>query len=230
MPDEPGAAPAEGTAAPETSTPEWAPVADRMNELAGQVGQLTQSWQQFQQAQTPAAEPEPDPWAAILGTTEEEPEPPAQPQLDPQALQAAMQHAIQTANAPLQAQIAKFELERATEQLYTQIPQLRQVPADHPDYASNETARQATAQRVQQQIASYPPHVQQALVNDPAFIATVFKAAEAEKLAQGQAPAGGQVPSLEAAGGAHPGGNGEPVNPVHQAYGAMQRGLNPAFH
>jgi hypothetical protein len=57
----------------------------------------------------------------------------------------------------------------------------------------------------------------------------LFKAAEAEKLAQGQAPTREQTPAVEAAGGAVPGGNGEQPNPVHQVFASRGQGLPQGF-
>lgn len=229
MADEPGTAPVEGAAATTEapSTPEWAPVLDRVNELATGLEGLSTNFQQFAQANAPEPEAEPDPWASLFGAAEEV-DPAAQalqqqqaPAVDPAALKAAMDQAIQQANAPLQAQIAQFQLQQATERLYQQIPQLADTP-------ENAATRAATGQRVAQSLAAYPPHIQQALSNDPNYIATIFKAAEAEKLAAGQAPASGQVPTLEAAGGAHPGGNGEQPSPIQQAHEG-RRQLPAAF-
>lgn len=213
-----GTAPASTEAAP--SGPDYAPVLDRVNEIAGTVEGLASSWQQFAQAQQPAPEPEPDPWAGLFGEPEQEPDP--QPQLNPQALQAAIQQAIQQNNAPLMQQMQQMQMERATAQLYEQIPQLRDTP-------ENAEIRAATAQRVQANLANYAPDVAQILSNDPAYIAMTFKAAEAEKLAQGQAPAGEAVPSLEAAGGAHPGGTGGPTNPVDQIFANRDQEMPSGF-
>lgn len=234
MSDPTGAVPAEGAPASEStsSEPDYAPVMDRLTELAGQVGELHSGFQQFQQAQQPPPEADPDPWTALFGEPDQDPNlapEPQQPQLDPNALQAAMQQAIQQANAPLQQQLQALQMERATAQLYQQIPQLAQVPESHPDYAAHEAARTQTAQRVQQALASYPPEVAQILQNDPNYIATIFKAAEAESAARAQVPAGGDVPSLEAAGGAHPGGNGEQALPTDQIYGQVPAAMPKGF-
>jgi hypothetical protein len=221
MSDEPTGVPAEGAPAePTTSAPDLSAITDRMNELASQVGEIHSGWQEFRQAQQPPPEPEPDVWAGLFGEPQQPPEgvdqfgnpvQPAQPQMDPQAFQTAVNQAIQQANAPVVAQLQQLQLERATQQLYQQIPQL----ADKPE---NQEIRQATAERVQQSLAAYPPEIAQALMNDPAYVATVFKAAEAEKLAQGQAPAGEHAPVLEAAGGAHPGGDGTQQSIVELAH------------
>ena len=232
MSDPTGAVPAEGmptTASEPASTPEWAPVLDRVGELASTVGELQSGFQSFMQAQQPEPDPEPDPWAGLFEDPNAEVDPNAglygqqpQPSLDPQALQSAFHQAVQQANAPLAAQLQQLQTERAHEQLISRIPQLADTP-------ENAETRQQTAALVQQSIAQYPPQVQQALMNDPGYIERVFKAAEAEKLAQGQAPAGGQVPQVEAAGGAVPGGNGEQPNIVHQVYanrpGQMPKGF-----
>lgn len=211
-------APVEGTpasteAAPEAVSDPYAPVLDRVNELASTLdGRFAALEQRFQ----PEPEPEPDPWAALFPEADPEEQDPYALQnqmaqgLDPQQLQAAFQQALQQAQAPLLAQMQDLQTQRAHEQLVQRIPQLADTP-------ENAEIRQATAQRVQQAIQAYPPHVQQALMNDAGYIETVFKAAEAEKLAQGQAPASEQVPSLEAAGGAVPGGDGTQPSYVNQA-------------
>lgn len=224
-------APVEGAAAtPETPAgPDFSPVLDRVNELATGLEGLQSSFQQFAQANQPEPEPEPDIWDQLWSDPNAEPEPQAQPQLNQQALQAAINQAIQSANAPLQQQLQQLQMERATQQLYQQIPQLQEVPETHPDYAAHKAARESTAQAVQQALQQYPPEVAQILSNDPHYIATIFKAAEAEKLAQGQAPAGEQVPSLEAAGGAHPGGNGGPSNPVEQIFANRDQEMPSGF-
>lgn len=207
-------APVEGT--PDTSSAEatpaaepWAPVMDRVGELASTVGELQSNFQGFLQAQMPEPEPEPDPWASLF-PDQAEPEYAPEPQgLDPQALQAAFQQALQQANAPLQAQIQQMQWERDRNQLLQDFPQL----ADPHVAAQTEQAFNAFLQQ-----SGAPPHVQQWLVNSPHAIGQFFKAAEAEKLAQGQAPASEQVPQLEAAGGAVPGGNGEQPNYIQAAH------------
>jgi hypothetical protein len=224
MPDEQIGTPAEGAPAPEstTSTPDYGPVMDRLTELAGTVGELQSGFQQFTQAQAPAQE-ETDPWASLWG--EQQPDPnlapePQQPQLDPAALQNAIQHAIQQANAPLTQQLQQLQTDRAREQLYQELPQLREPE---------------TAQRTQEYMNKFlaannvPPQVADWLVNSPAFIAQNFKAAEAENAARAQVPAGGEIPSLEAAGGAHPGGTGESQSPIDQIYGTRQAEIPKGF-
>jgi hypothetical protein len=216
----------DGTAAPEAaSAPDpYAPVVDRVDQLAGQFDDFRQLIDQ--RLPQPEMEPEPDPWAALTGQPEQETyydqygnpvemQAP-QPGLDMNALQAAVQAQIQQAVSPYQQQMQELQTQRAHEQLVARIPQLADTP-------ENAQTRAETAQRVQQAIASYPPQVQQALMNDAGYIETVFKAAEAEKRSQAQVPASEQVPSLEAAGGAVPGGNGEQPSYVQSAQaGAWQ--------
>jgi hypothetical protein len=228
MPDEPTGTPAEGAPAPDTSSssPEWAPVLDRVGELASTVGELQSGFQSFVQANQPPPEPEPDPWAALFPQeAEQDPEmyqQAQQPQLDPGTLQQAFQQAVQQANAPLQQQIQQMQLQAATQQLYERIPQLAPT-------AENAQVREATYERVNQSLQQYPPEIAQVLGNDPRYIETIFKAAEAEKLAQGQAPTREQTPAVEAAGGAVPGGNGEQPNPVHQVFASRGQGLPQGF-
>lgn len=233
MPDEPtGAAPAEGTPtpspAPETTAPEpWAPVMDRVSELANTIDGRFQALEQ--RIPQPEPEPEPDPWAVLLGEPEQQVDAygnpvQAQPPLDPAAIQQVVeqriQQALQQANAPLVQQLQALQQERGREQLYAEIPQLKD-----PEVA------QQTIRGMQQYLAEAgaPPEVAQWLVNSPQAIKNYFKAAEAEKLAAGQAPASEQPPSLEAAGGAVPGGNGEQPNIVHQAYASRGQGLPRGF-
>lgn len=208
--------PVEGTdTAPEAAPApsfDMSPVLDRVGELANSIDQR---FAQFEQRiPQPEAEPEVDPWAALFGEDEQEPpyEEPQQPQgIDPTQLQAAINHAIEQGNAPLRQQLQQMQLEKATQDLYSKIPQLAPSP-------ENEETRQATHQRVTQSLAGYPPEIANQLAADPKYIEMIFKAAEADKLAQGQAPAGGAIPQQEAAGGALPGGNGAPPNPVEAAY------------
>jgi hypothetical protein len=219
MPDEIGT-PAEGTAAPETtSSPEaapaaepWAPILSRVDELAGSIDTRFAALEQ----RIPEAEqePEPDPWASLFGEQEAEQEYEQQQALDPQALQAAFQQALQQANAPLVQQLQQLQQERGREQLLQQIPELKD-----PEVA------QKTIQGMQAYLneSGAPPEVAAWLTNSPQAIAQFYKAAEAENLARGQAPASEQTPVVEAAGGAVPGGNGEPPNPVQALHaGAWQ--------
>jgi hypothetical protein len=211
--------PVEGASpAPEPAAPSFdmSPVLDRVGELASSIDQRFAQFEQRMPAPEPEA-PEADPWAALFGTDEQpeyeqqQYEQPAPQGIDPQQLQAAINHAIEQGNAPLRAQLQEMQLERATQQLYKEIPQL--APG-----AENEEIRQATHQRVTQSLASYPPEIANQLAADPKYISMIFKAAEADKFAQGQAPASGAVPQTEAAGGALPGGNGAPLNPAEAAY------------
>lgn len=223
-------------AAPTTSAPDYSPVLSRVDELASTMDARFTEFAQRLPA-PPAPEPEPDPWAALFPEPQDpaqgfdpygQPAAPQAPQMDPQALQTAIQQAIAQSNAPLQQRLQAFELQQAEAKLYEQIPQLKPVPPGHADYATNQAARQQAATLVQTALAAYPPEIARALQNDPNFIATHWKAAEADRLAQGQAPAGGQPPSLEAAGGALPGGQSTPPNPVDQAYAGRQ-GLPAAW-
>jgi hypothetical protein len=95
------------------------------------------------------------------------------------------------------------------------------------DTPENKENRQQAFNLVSSALQNYPAEQANALAADPNFIAMAWKAAEADRLAQGQAPTG-VAPSLETAGGALPGGNSEPVNPVDSAYGGRQ-GLPAAW-
>ena len=219
-------APVEGTPtseAPAETTPAaepWAPVLDRVSELASTFDSRFSELAQ----RIPAPEPEaaPDPWAALF-PERGEPDPYTQPEpqgLDPAALQAAFQQALQQANAPLQEQIQHMQWERDRQQLIQDSPQLA-------DPAVAQQTIQGFNAFLQQTGA--PPQVAQWLTNSPQAIGQFFKAAEAEKLAKGQAPASEQVPSLEAAGGAVPGGNGEPPNYIQSAHQGSWGGLPPGL-
>ena len=224
---DPGATPAEPQAAaePASSGPDLSGFNDRLDQLAGTVGQLVEGFSSWQQSNQPQAEPEANWWESLYGEQPQEPQQPqfdpytgqplqpqqqqfqqpGQQQLDPQALQNAVNQAIQQATQPLNQQLQNFQRQQALNDLTTQFPQLKD-----PEVA------QRTQELMAQQIAHLPQQVQEALVWDPGFIGTVFKAAEAEKLAGAQEPAGGQPTQLETAGGAHPGGTGEDQNYVQQ--------------
>lgn len=223
MSDPTGAVPAEGTPAPE-STPDapsggadLSPIMDRMEQLAGSIGEIQTGWQQFQQAQQPAEE-ETDYWAQVFG--EPEPEVEQAPQLNQDALQNAIQHAIQQSNAPLLERLQRFEMAQGREQLYQQIPALKD-----PEVA------QKTVEGMHKFLseAGAPPEIAAWMVNSPVAIAQYFKAAEAENAARAQVPAGGEVPSLETAGGATPGGDGEQPNPIDQIFGTQRAELPKGF-
>jgi hypothetical protein len=219
------------TPEPASSGPDLSPVFDRLDQLGGMVGQLTEQFQGYQQAQQPQ-EQETNWFESLYADPNEQPQEPQQPvdqfgnpiqqqpaqqQLNPDALQNAINQAIQQSTAPLQQQLQSFQQQQALNTLLERVPSLKD-----PDTA------QRTQELVAQQIGHLSPEVQQALAWDPGFIETVFKAAEAEKLAGAQEPAGGQVPQLEAAGGAHPGGTGEEQNIVHRVHGGrvnLPRGL-----
>lgn len=219
-----GGAPVEGTptstpapeAAPAAQSDPFAPVLSRVDELASNIDSRFAAFEQRLPQPEPVAEP--DPWADLFGTQEEEPDPYGQPQqpqgLDPQALQSAIQAAIAQSNAPLQQQLQQFQIERNAQILGEKVPAL----ADRPENREN---RQQAFQLVSQALQNYPEAIANQLMADPNFIAVQWEAAEARRNAQGQAPAGAP-PSLETAGGALPGGPSEPMNPVHQAYGNQQ--------
>lgn len=234
MADEPGAAPVEGTptSTPTTSGVDFSPVLDRMSELASGIGDMRTRLDSFdQRIPAPEAPAEPDPWQALYGEPQAEFDPNAwaqqqAPQFDPAQLQSIVEQRIQAgitdATQPLMSQLAQMQLQRDTEALYQQIPQLAPKP-------ENAEIRQQTHQRVAESIAHLPREMQQALGNDPRYIATVFKAAEAEKLAAGQAPATSAVPSTESAGGALPGGNGEQQNIAQQIFANRGQAMPSGF-
>jgi hypothetical protein len=210
--------PAEG--APEatagaTGTAEAAPgpdisaVMDRVGEIASGLGELQSGFQEFVQGQQPAPEPEPDGWESLFGSADQQqqldqfgnpvqPQAPA-PALDPQALQQAVQQAIQSQLGPVAQQVQAMQQQQQLAQLYEQVPQLAPTP-------ENAEIRAQTAQRVQDALNGAPPEIASWLSNSPSFIQTVFKAAEADRLAQAQEPAGG--PQVLEGGGATPGGTG----------------------
>jgi hypothetical protein len=218
-------APVGGTPAPESTSDaptggtDLSPIMDRMEQLAGSMNEIQSGWQQFQQANAPETEAEPDFWAQAFG--EQEPEPETQgPQLDPAALQSAINQAIQQSNAPLLERLQRFEQQQGREQLYQKIPALKD-PA----------VAQKTVEGMHQFLAEAgaPPEIAAWMVNNPRQIELYFKAAEAENAAQAQVPAGGDVPSLETAGGATPGGDGEPQNPIDQIFGSRPAELPKGF-
>lgn len=224
-------APVEGTST-STPAPEAAPastvdpLSDRLTELASGIGDLTSRFSQFEE-RLPQPEPvaEPDPWADLFGTQDQDQDPygqqPQQQGLDPQALQAAIQAAIQQNNAPLLQKLQNFELREAATRLGEMVPALR----DTPENAQN---RQQAFQIVSTALQGYPQEIAQQLMADPNFIATHWKAAEADRLSAGQAPAGGPAPTLETAGGALPGGPTEQT--IDQAFPAQQKALARGFY
>lgn len=208
-------APVEGTsteAAPEPASDPYAPVLDRVNELATNLDGRFAALEQRIPAPEPEAEP--DPWAALFPEQEEQFQ--QEPQgLDPQALQSAFQQALEQANAPLREQMQQMQQERQEEQWAHQRERLYQT---YPHLKDPQVAQETTQNfnAFLMQSGATPEHAQW-MSNNPQFIGMFIEAAEAKKLAQGQAPASDAVPSLEAAGGAVPGGNGEPPSYVNQA-------------
>lgn len=242
MPDEPGGQPAEGTAStPEApaSTFDASPVIDRVDQLASTVGDLRDGFQQFVQAQQPAPEAQPDPWGleSLYGQEQAQQDsnafdPFAQaqpPTIDPAALRQAYQTDLQQAMGPLQQELQQFRVERADQRLGQMIPGLANVPQGHPNFEANSQNRQQAYELVSRSLAGYPPQIAQALSVDPNYIATQWKAAEADRLAAGQAPASEAVPAVEAAGGAVPGGNGEQPNIAQTIYANREAAMPKGF-
>lgn len=204
-----GAAPEAGGAAEAAPGPDISAVMDRVGEIASGLGELQSGFQEFVQGQQPAAEPEPDGWESLFGPAEPQQQVdqfgnPVQPQaaapaLDPQALQQAVQQAIQSQLGPVAQQVQAMQQQQQLSQLYETVPQLAPKP-------ENQEVREQTAQRVQEALNGAPPEIAAWLSNSPQFIHTVFKAAEADRLAQAQEPAGG--PQVLESGGATPGGTG----------------------
>jgi hypothetical protein len=220
--------PAEGAApapAPteSASSVDFSPVLDRVGELASTVGELQSGFQSFLQAQQPQAE-EADPWAALMGEPEQDPYQQEPQGIDLQALQQTVeqriQEGIQQGLSPLQAQMQQLTAERAREGLVAQHPQLKD-----PAIARETEQGMIAAYRA----AGQPDEVIQHALSNPFLISQYIKAAEAEKLAQGQAPAANDVPVTESAGGATPGGDGTNPNPVHAAFQGRGRGLPSGF-
>lgn len=223
-------APVEGTststpapeAAPAAPTQDaFAPVLDRVNELAQGIDSRFAAFEQ----RLPQPEPvqEPDPWADLFPQDPEQ-DPYGQPQqqqgLDPQALQAAINAAIQQQNAPLQQQLQQFQIERNAQRLGEMVPALKDTP-------ENRENRQQAFQIVSQALQGYPEAIANQLMADPNFIATHWKAAEADRNAAGQAPAG-VPPTLETAGGALPGG--QSAQTIDQAFPAQTKALAKGFY
>jgi hypothetical protein len=151
-------APVEGTPAPESTSDaptggtDLSPIMDRMEQLAGSMNEIQSGWQQFQQANAPEPEAETDYWSQVFG--EQEPEPETQsPQLDPAALQSAIQQAIQQSNAPLLERLQRFEMAQGREQLYQQAGPPRAATASPRTQSTRSSAqgrrscRRASAER-----------------------------------------------------------------------------------
>lgn len=242
MPDEPVGQPAEGASTPEApaSTFDPSPVIDRVDQLASTVGDLRDGFQQFIQAQQPAPEAQPDPWGleALYGQEQAPQDPNAfdpfaqqqqAPQIDPNALRQAYQADLQQHLNPLQQELQQFRVERADQRLGQIIPGLANVPEGHPNFQANSENRQKAYELVTRSLTGYPPQIAQALSADPNYIAAQWKAAEADRLAAGQAPASEAVPAIEAAGGAVPGGNGEQPNIAQTIYANREAAMPKGF-
>jgi hypothetical protein len=161
-----------------------------------------------------------------MGEPEQDPYQQEPQGIDLQALQQTVeqriQEGIQQGLSPLQAQMQQITIERADQRLGQMIPALANTP-------ENQANRQQAFQMVSQALQNYPQETANALAADPNFIAMTWKAAEADRLAQGQAPAANDVPVTESAGGATPGGDGTNPNPVHAAFQGRGRGLPSGF-
>lgn len=218
MSEELGATPAEGTPTTDTAGGfDMSPVLDRVNELASSIDtRFGAIEQRLPEQQAPA---EADPWDDLRQYFEEpqQPDYQQQPQQIPldqlqQTVEARIQAGIQEGLTPIQAEFQQFQAERAAERLGQMIPAL----ANTPENAEN---RQRAFQLVTSSLQNYPTAIANQLAADPNYIAAQWKAAEADRLAAGQAPASETVPTLEPAGGATPGGT--ETSPLDQAFAGM---------
>lgn len=179
------------------------PVLSRVEELAGQVGEFTERFGQWEQGQQPDPEPEPDYWQQLYGEPDPEPEQPQPQQLNPDMLRQALQAELEQAVGPLQAEIAQLRNGRNLDQLMRDHPELQDPDVRR---ATGEKAREE-ADRISQ---AYGPEIGGLLTNSPEFIALVRKAMVADQYAAGEVPAGGETPALESAGNANPAGGEQP--------------------
>ena len=206
---EAGATPEAG----EAQAIDFSPVEDRVNQLATDLGSRLDGLEGLLRPQEPEAE-ETDPWAALLG--EEEPEPQT-PQMDPQALQqavnAAIQQGIEQHVGPLHDQVAQMRTEQDLNGLYEKYPDLKDPDTRQ---RTGQAARELAERIVGPENASL-------LTNSAEFIANVHEALAGRERAAGEVPATGDTAQLEGGGGAAPGGVEQP-NIIQQVIAARKHG------
>jgi hypothetical protein len=215
------AAEAQGTETAESPAVDTSAITDRVEQLASEFGgfrQLIES--RLPEPSAPEAEEEPDPWAALLGEEEEEPEPQG-PQYDPRQLQQVMQQAIEQGIeqrvGPLHDMVSQLTTQQNLNDLYTRFPDMK-------DPEVSKATGQAARQLAEQIVGPEHAHV---LTNNPEFIANVHMARAGQERAAGEVPATGDTTQLEGGGGAAPGSVEQPniVQQVMQARRALPKGF-----
>jgi hypothetical protein len=214
------AAEAQGTeTAEETPAVDTSAITDRVEQLASQFGtkqQLIES--RLPEPSQPEPEEDPDPWAALLG--EEDPEPQG-PEFDPRQLQQivnqAIEQGIEQRVGPLQDQLSQLTTQQNLDGLYQKYPDLKDPETRQ---ATGQAARELAERIVGPEHASV-------LTNSPEFIANVHEALAGRQHAAGEVPATGDTTQLEGGGGAAP-GTGEQPNIVQQVMQA-RRSLPKGF-
>jgi hypothetical protein len=215
------AAEAQGSteAAEETPGVDTSAITDRVEQLASQFGTMQQLIEsRLPEPSQPEPEEDPDPWAALLG--EEDPEPQG-PEFDPRQLQQivnqAIEQGIEQRVGPLQDQLSQLTTQQNLDGLYQKYPDLKDPETRQ---ATGQAARELAERIVGPEHASV-------LTNSPEFIANVHEALVGRQHAAGEVPATGDTTQLEGGGGAAP-GTGEQPNIVQQVMQA-RRSLPKGF-
>jgi hypothetical protein len=214
------AAEAQGTeTAEETPAVDTSAITDRVEQLASQFGTMQQLIEsRLPEPSQPEPEEDPDPWAALLG--EEDPEPQG-PEFDPRQLQQivnqAIEQGIEQRVGPLQDQLSQLTTQQNLDGLYQKYPDLKDPETRQ---ATGQAARELAERIVGPEHASV-------LTNSPEFIANVHEARVGRQHAAGEVPATGDTTQLEGGGGAAP-GTGEQPNIVQQVMQA-RRSLPKGF-
>jgi hypothetical protein len=213
------AAEAQGTEAAESPAVDTSAITDRVEQLASQFGTMQQLIEsRLPEPSQPEPEEDPDPWAALLG--EEDPEPQG-PEFDPRQLQQivnqAIEQGIEQRVGPLQDQLSQLTTQQNLDGLYQKYPDLKDPETRQ---ATGQAARELAERIVGPEHASV-------LTNSPEFIANVHEARVGRQHAAGEVPATGDTTQLEGGGGAAP-GTGEQPNIVQQVMQA-RRSLPKGF-
>jgi hypothetical protein len=213
------AAEAQGTEAAESPAVDTSAITDRVEQLASQFGTMQQLIEsRLPEPSQPEPEEDPDPWAALLG--EEDPEPQG-PEFDPRQLQQivnqAIEQGIEQRVGPLQDQLSQLTTQQNLDGLYQKYPDLKDPETRQ---ATGQAARELAERIVGPEHASV-------LTNSPEFIANVHEALVGRQHAAGEVPATGDTTQLEGGGGAAP-GTGEQPNIVQQVMQA-RRSLPKGF-
>lgn len=178
----------EQEAAPESGV-DFSPLLDRLDEVSSDFGSRLESLEG--RLPEPAAEPEPDPWAELVGSPEPEPEP-QEPAVDPrqlvQVLQQGTQQEVARAVAPLMDTINQLQASHAAADLEARYPELKD-----PEVASAAVARAGELA----QMMGMPD-----LARNPVLVEQAFLASKAMQAAQSEVPADGAGLTLEGGGGA----------------------------